>query len=373
MAITMDSPVAGAVHMTGFESTVEIDNVVWTFETDGAYTDRYFELALGRALAMISEHCVLDAEQLLARIAPIEFNKLGPGVLMQTNAQFTLEGGVWVPMSLAIQRESDTSKLSELLEACQYDFKITVNTEIDFVTSAHGCVHPDGGSNVALDSATATVLHELLHGLGIYSLVGGNSGGGFGGSISLYDTLLRHTSNGAMVFPSTQHVSAMTGQHLTQYDLSVAGHTVFNPAEFSVGRSLMHLHGEGVMGIGHRTVQCLYEVDDASIDVLNAIGWECKHSKGGGVQIELLAVASHTTCSAISECVCVLDQMCMDCDSAARIDIYVRVGLIIAISLCLILLMTIGHSTYMHAYANPMHQARGYVTALHRIPQINNF
>lgn len=107
------------------------------------------------------------------------------------------KGGVWVPMGLASQQESNAPKSSGLLDASKYDFKITVNTDIDLVSSAHGCVHPNGGGNVGLDSATATLLHELLHGLGTYSLVGGGIGGGFEGAISLYDTLLRHTSNNA--------------------------------------------------------------------------------------------------------------------------------------------------------------------------------
>ena len=354
----MNSPCVRATHVKRFESLVKIDNVVWTPATDGVYTDGYFELAMERAIAMLSKHCVCNTEKLLARIAPIEFNKLGPDVLMQTNVQFILQGGVWVPMSLAIQQESDPSKLSELLGACEHDFKITVNTEIDFVTSVHGCVHPDGDNSVALDSATATLLHELLQGLGIYSLVDGNIGGGFEGAVSLYDTLLRHVSDDVMVFPSTYHVQSISGGDLSQYDLSVAGHVVFNPTNFVPGISLSHLAGNGVIGVNGSNVQCLLEIDTASIDILNAIGWECAYTDK----------ISDAVCDIPSDCLCVLDQACMHCDDAHQIDQYVIRGLSFAISLCSLLLLAIIYNTYINFTTPSTVQ-----TMTQRLPPINNF
>jgi hypothetical protein len=357
----------------GLESIIEIDNVIWISSTDGAHTDAYFELALERALAMLSNHCILDQELLLARIAPIEFKKLDPSVLMQTNVQFLLEKGVWIPMSLAIQQESDASRMSELMESCEHDFKITVNTDIDFVTNAHGCVHPDGGNSVALDAATTTLLHELLHGLGIYSLVDGNIGGGFEGAISLYDTLLRHSSNNVMVFSSPYYVQTISGQHLTHYDLSVAGHIVFNPFEFAPGRSFAHLDGEGVMGVGRSNMQCLLKIDDATIDVLGAIGWQCTYASSDIVHSELTP-SGDSVCIIESECLCVVDQMCMDCDDADQLDRCVTVSLISAIVLSLLLWLAICYSTDMQ-YTDIDHviQSQKYVSHVQRVPSINNF
>ena len=271
-------------------------------------------------------------------------------------------------MSLAIQQESDVLKLSELLEACEYDFKITINTEIDFLTSASGCAHPDGSdNNVALDSATAMLLHELLHGLGIYSLVAGNAGGGLDGGISLYDTLLRHTMNNVMAFPTAYHVETFSGQDLTHYDLSVAGHAIFNPTNFVAGSSLSHLIGNGVIGID-ADLECVREIDTASIDVLNALGWQCAYAEkvSGGI------------CTVSSDCLSVLDQMCMHCDDAHRIDRYIATALVSTLCLCAVLLILIVYHTHVHAInetdAQHSHADLGTTFKLiHRLPPINNF
>jgi len=367
MVLVVASRHASTMSTRSFENIVHIDNVVWRPATVNVnvYTDGYFKVALERALALLSTHCLLNYDRLIARMAPMEFKELGPDVLMQTNVQFLLKDDVWVPMSLAVQRETNVYELSALLQASKYDFKITVNTDIDLMTDAHICAHPDGSNGVASDSATSTLLHELLHGLGIYSLVSNEIGGGFNGAISTYDTLLKFESNNKLVFPNYQSVQNITGSYLKHYDISVANQSVFNPSSrFVEGKSLSHLLGEGVMQTGNTAQHCLVAIDDASIDVLNAIGWECMHADRGNTPTIIPGA-----CNLVSECVCILDMMCKDCDTSSRIDNIVFISLILLVSMCLHLVSFIVYKTCM--MYEPAKSSSSPCRS--RVPLINNF
>ena len=249
LSVSLAAPqVTHPAQMANFESIVAVDNVYWRWTTSSS-TDVgvHFRDALARATEIISRYCTLNVERVLSRIAPIRFSSLGPGVLMQSHASFVLQDSIWVPKSLAIERETDLVYLRQLLQTSQYDIQITVNTGLDLIVGGPQCAWSGEDTNGASYSTTTLLLHELLHGLGFYSLVASQQGGGYQGSISLYDSLLRFTRNGSYVFAESQSVQGAYGNRLSKHTLSIAEHTVYNPSNFVQGKSLSHLSEEKVL------------------------------------------------------------------------------------------------------------------------------
>ena len=178
-----------SLQITEIENEVVLDNLLWAPAGGDVDNRKHFRLALTRALRIISRYCTFDFDRILSRVAPLEFKALGADVLMQTHAMFVLEESVWVPMALSIERETDNTRMLELLGAAEYDIKITVNTEIDLVIGDRSCGWVDEIGTTGHYSATTILLHELLHGLGIYSLVSKQTGGALMG-------LPSHETNG---------------------------------------------------------------------------------------------------------------------------------------------------------------------------------
>jgi hypothetical protein len=361
MTLTMATP--QSPQTANFESTVVVDNVYWRWTAgSSSNAEVHFREALVRATEIISRYCTLNVKRVLSRIAPIQFNSLEPGVLMQARAAFVSQGGIWVPMSLAIERETDLVYLGQLLQTSQYDIQITVNTGVDLIIGGPQCVWSGEDANAAFFSATTLLLHELLHGLGFYSLVAGQQGGGYQGAISLYDSLLRFTGNGSSVFGEPQRVQDVYGTRLGQYGLSIAAHAVYNPSTFSQGKSLSHLtEANSIMNAEMSPASCLFELDNATIDVMKLMGWRCDPAPGVHVPEQQLR------CANSSECLCVINEICLPCEDAKSLDQLVTIILTLLFSLCLAMIITIACLTNFAAIQPHATQTTRFA------PIINNF
>jgi hypothetical protein len=263
------------------------------------------EQHLTAALRILSTYCELDFEQTLSRIAPIEYKSLGPTVLMQTRATFVLRDAAlphWVPLCLALMQARDTTHRAQLLLVSEYDTYITVNTD---TVSSQACL-------------TSLFLHELLHALGAYSLVNKTTPGGFLGAISLYDSLLRYTGDGQLVFDDVGDVQSQTGDMLGGQALSIGPHAVYNPPDFVTGVSLFHLDTVGIMAPQNG---CDLELDEAILYVLANLGW-----REGGCQ----------------PCSCIIKHLCLSCDAADNVNSIVEIVLFTTLVLCIILLFVLG-------------------------------
>ena len=74
-------------------------------------------------------------------------------------------------MCLMIHRETDPVMLQQLVENNIYDIHIDVNTDIDLIIGDADCKWSKQADTHELYSTVSILLHELLHELGIYSLV----------------------------------------------------------------------------------------------------------------------------------------------------------------------------------------------------------
>ena len=263
------------------------------------------EQHLTAALRILSTYCDLDFAQTLSRIAPIEYKALGPTVLMQTRATFVLRDTTmphWIPLCLALQQAGDTTHRAQLLQVAQYDTYITVNTD---TLSQQSCL-------------TSLLLHELLHALGVYSLVNKTTPGGLLGAISLYDSLLRYTGDGQLVFENVDDVHTYTGDMLSGQPLSIGPHAVYNPPGFFTGVSLFHLDTGGIMAPQNG---CDLELDEAVLFVLARLGWR-KHE--------------------CHPCSCIIKHLCLSCNAADRVNAIVEAALFSTLVMCIILLFVLG-------------------------------
>lgn len=367
LAATWVAVAAQPPQLADFESNVAIDNVNWRSTTTASVTEGHFREALARATGIISRYCTVNVARVMSRVAPIRFERLDAGVLMQSRATFVLQHGVWVPMSLAIERETDAWDLDKLLRSSQYDIQITVNTGVDLIIGGPRCTWAGEDVNDAFYSATTLLLHELLHGLGFYSLVSSHQGGGYQGSVSLYDSLLRYTHNGSYVFGDPLRVQDVYGTRLSKYAVSIGPHAVYNPANFVQGKSLSHLLQQpSIMNAAMQPASCMFELDNQTIDVMNLMGWRCNESDTPHV----VPPGHQLRCDNTTECVCVLNELCLPCADANSLDQLVTILLTLAISLCVVMIATVGYCTNFETcneVDNKFEQTTRFV------PIINNF
>ena len=127
---------------------------------DSTHSKNLLATALQNAISVIDKACLMNRATFASRIAPLQYDDIGSAI-MQAQAVFVLQSGaehdvgvdeVWVPLSLAIARETDPDRERDLKQMSQYDIFITVNSNTanaPLVTGDSNCswvVHPSGGS-----------------------------------------------------------------------------------------------------------------------------------------------------------------------------------------------------------------------------------
>lgn len=243
-----------------------------------------FEKAIVNSMYIVRASCdLMDNDLPHPRAAPLVFADLG-GVIMQTTTLFVLDDANvsrtsvtkhWVPLSLARHAaREDPETLANLDALSAYDFWITVNSHMG---DGYRVGDSDCDFTVATDagdqyySAPSVLLHEVLHGMGISSMLATAASGGTNGFASIMDSLIRDDHGaeliGAVTPPSAESVAGLP--------LTIMGHSLFNPTPHLPGSSLSHFVGSGVMSstIGHST--CRLELTDAVVDTLVGMGWQC--------------------------------------------------------------------------------------------------
>lgn len=333
---------------------VEVNRSVWkprNLLTENTTTKPHFRLALDNALTIISTYCKIDFNRMRNRIAPLEFHALGPNVLMRTRTLFVLENtttaleNVWTPMCLMIHRETDPVMLQQLIQNNIYDIHIDINTDIDFVIGDKDCAWSTQADADGLYSTVSVLLHELLHGLGIYSLIDA----GHGDTVALYDTLFRYTSNDSAVFTDPTSVQRITGHVIAGHEITIAGHPIYNPQEFVSGVSLSHMQAMGIMQHTMEAKHCEFRLDTGSIDALIAMGWNCKQSN---VKYALAPPEENpddgTTCGTTPMCACIIQDLCVKCSRAQSVDTIVDVMLITLLIASACIVYAVWSKTHHH-------------------------
>lgn len=243
--------------------------------------------ALMTAINIIGHHCRLDKEGLHLRVAPIEFAEIGP--VMQTRAMFVLQRGglygselefVWVPLALAIHRAiGSPAQQARLRALVDFDIYITVNTNVHFVGGSSNCswAGAPGVSNAY--SITSVMLHEFLHGMGVYSLIQEHQTGAFRGHASVFDAQITRADRGGKLFTTQAAVQNTNGEMVAGQAFYVAGNMIYNPSPFVTGSSLSHFSNSSSIMHAHAAAgECNFEIGQAEIATLKSIGWNCSLS-----------------------------------------------------------------------------------------------
>jgi hypothetical protein len=225
----------------------------------------------------------------LPRVAPLVFARIrmldgtDSNAVMQTvtymvtqeaNHSNTDTENYWVPLSLLrYQFQNDSASLAALNAYNQWDMRIVVNTNFDviqgFAVGNSSCDFVDEFPTYY--SATSVLLHEMLHGMGIYSMLDPDVAGGTLGWGSLYDSLIRDEEGqlliGSGVIPSAQ---SLAGRSLT-----VGGVPLYNPGDPAPGSSLSHFDWPYLMGYTIPAGVCVDTMPAGLIGVLGLLGWPC--------------------------------------------------------------------------------------------------
>lgn len=246
------------------------------------------QAAMTKALDILDHSCELDIPTIQARIAPIAYDALDAAI-MQTQAVFVLQPGtqygfaleeIWVPLALAIakaKQAGDELQVALLTGLAKYDIYITVSTKTAFIVGDSSCSWVADPQHHHYFSATTVMLHELLHGMGIYSLVRASSTEAFMGRVSIFDAqITEHQGNLVTpVFQTDSDVDTKHGQHLAAKNLTVAGYQLYNPPSFNTGSSLSHFTDTDLLSAMASPAQCSFLVEEAELEALQLLGWNC--------------------------------------------------------------------------------------------------
>lgn len=171
---------------------------------------------------------------------------LGDGVLATASANFSLVRGVWTPTALTGGADTD------------FTIRVHETPPNTWWTGSCADMPPDHR-----DLQTA-LLHQMLHGLGVFSLVGVDRRITVGGP-SVYDTQLRAHGTPAVVNDTLRDADAIT----------VADVPVYNPSTYQYGSSLIHYDADGLMNRAQSRSACVRSLDNASRALLRAVGYDC--------------------------------------------------------------------------------------------------
>lgn len=171
---------------------------------------------------------------------------LSDGVLATASANFSLVRGVWTPTALTGGADTD------------FTIRVHETPPNTWWTGSCADMPPDHR-----DLQTA-LLHQMLHGLGVFSLVGADRRITVGGP-SVYDTQLRAHGTPAVVNGTLRDADALT----------VADVPVYNPSTYQYGSSLIHYDADGLMNRAQSRSACVRSLDNASRALLRAVGYDC--------------------------------------------------------------------------------------------------
>lgn len=249
------------------------------------------------------------------RVAPLAYEDMGSsGTLMQVSSPFVLMhieshnihtrmGYVFVPSALVKallkhtgnsvvwtshngqqgyqpSAQEEAELLADLWLSVPHDAYITINTRINFALGDSDCALVSNSRGYY--SVVSTMVHELLHAAGVYSLLEADRSGGLQGYASVFDALLKTTCTSCTGLDATagcyvldrQNLHHLTGSQLAGQTICVNESHVYNPSAFHSGSSLSHFKTQGsVMNstIEHST--CRFELTDADIKALMELGW----------------------------------------------------------------------------------------------------
>lgn len=244
-----------------------------------------FDAALRIALNIFNHTCELSSGSRLPRIAPIRLMDSGgaDGTIMSTRAYLALTHWngrmAWVPTSLLRQRLTE-AQLRELDETIDHDIEIVVNNDIDFAISDSECAFAAQGSKHSDHfSAITTLLHELLHGIGVMSI--GIDPTFLRNDTHLntigtpWDNLLRDELGQTFV-PVNQ---SSVGVKVAGTPLWINDVRVYNPMKWESGSSLSHFDPTtGDFAIMEPFIspgKCLFKIPSHLATTLISMGWQC--------------------------------------------------------------------------------------------------
>lgn len=201
------------------------------------------------------------------------------GTIMYTNVNFArntpssvqfAERLPWLPLALW-RHQNQNYNLTQFNDVP--DFKITVPN----LNSAYD-------DNCMQNAFT----HELLHGVGFYSLVAQNFGSrpGVHLDLSIFDTLIKISTNNESIadYILTHGLTSLPGK-----DAYILNHKVYNPNPARVSSSLSHLDNPtSLMASALHVNDCtVMAPGNGILAIVNEMGWMCANSSSGtGTQID---------------------------------------------------------------------------------------
>lgn len=114
----------------------------------------------------------------------------------------------------------------------------------------------------------SVLMHEFLHGLGIFSLVQHDYTAGWSGYPSVFDKAMRDVTNQSIVYNGTFHALFGDPVHIQNVPL-------YNPSLFQPGSSLSHYTSEGVMQHAMHWSECVRTLDNDVRTLLRVVGFNC--------------------------------------------------------------------------------------------------
>ena len=219
------------------------------------------------------------------RIAPIQLmgGTNAEGVIMSTSTFIALAEWngtlAWVPTALLREHMSPSEK-SEFEEQAPYDMKIFVNRDCKFALSDSSCKFAHAKHDGSTYFSTVTVLvHELLHGMGFFSL--GKDPALLGNAThpnrigSAWDNLLKDEHGGQFVAVAR----TVDGQQVEGVKVDMGGIAIFNPLPWQAGSSLSHFAATAglpaLMTPSIGTGTCAFRIPPHITSTLNLLGWAC--------------------------------------------------------------------------------------------------
>jgi hypothetical protein len=256
------------------------------------------------AKALINHTCALVD----LKVAPIEVKRMehavmtaqAPFILMNVSSVIDRMGYVFVPSALArhliqsgtankvvwdspLTIDQEKTALLNMWESIPYDVYIAIDETTDFTIGDSTC--RSVSNNAGSYSFVTSLIHEMIHAMGVFSLVNPDRGGGIDGHLSIFDAFLKTTQSACaqddddscFLFEShnAQEISGNTLAATSERELWMNSSRVYNPPVFSPGSSMSHfVSSNSVMqpSIGDST--CRFEITASDVDALVQMGWD---------------------------------------------------------------------------------------------------
>lgn len=267
------------------------------------------DLALGAARELVERSCPSSG----LRVAPLVHEDMsteqGAGPLMYAQAPFVLmnvstvsrrAGHVYVPAALVgvltadnvsdvvwtttnLTLEEKRQRVAEMWRWIPYHVYVHVNTQHEFSRYDPECsAIVDGGH-----SAVTILTHELLHGMGVYSLSTGDDDT-TDAHVSVFDALLQTTPGPCdRQDPSCFLVHApgdRIGRATAGTPLWINSTRIYNPVSFERGSSLSHVdEDDALMRTRLRSGTCMFGLARPDVELLTAVGWRACSVTGASV------------------------------------------------------------------------------------------